>query len=122
MVGFGVISPCDNRSSNRLETVGWASPKRWSGRGSPYRTIGPVIVRITTRPTGSLSQAGVHSLVRGNWSYGRPRTDFGITWTPRRAASTVDDAWYEASTAMSTAELPMPSTTTRLPASWDSAW
>ena len=47
-------------------------------------------------------------------SSGRPNRYLGITHAPRRAARYVARAWKEDSTAMSIAELPMPSTTTRL--------
>ena len=48
------------------------------------------------------------------WSSGRPNTYFGTTHAPRRAARKTRSADWLASTAMSIAELPIPSTTTRL--------
>ncbi len=36
MFGLGVIVPCWSRSRILPETVGWASPKRWLGFGSPW--------------------------------------------------------------------------------------
>jgi hypothetical protein len=48
------------------------------------------------------------------WSSGRPKTYLGSTHAPRRAARCTDAAVNDASTAMSMAELPMPSTTTCL--------
>ena len=48
------------------------------------------------------------------WSSGLPNRYFGITHAPRRAARYVAAAEKLASTAMSIAELPIPSTTTRL--------
>jgi hypothetical protein len=35
MFGLAVIVPCAIRERMSSETVGWASPKRWSGLGSP---------------------------------------------------------------------------------------
>ena len=35
MFGFAVIVPCAIRERMSSEIVGWASPKRWSGFGSP---------------------------------------------------------------------------------------
>ena len=49
---------------------------------------------------------------RGSESIGRPKTYFGITHAPRRAARKVRRATNDDSTAMSIAELPIPSTTT----------
>ena len=59
--------------------------------------------------------SGTRALVT-NWSSGRPKTYLGTIQAPRRAARKTRSAVWVASTAMSIAELPMPSTTTRLPA------
>ena len=48
-------------------------------------------------------------------SVGMPKMNFGRMCAPRRMARYVAAASRDASTAMSVAELPMPSTTTRLP-------
>ncbi len=50
-------------------------------------------------------------------SLGFPNRYLGTTWAPRRIARKAFSALREASTAMSVAELPIPSTSTRLPSS-----
>ena len=47
-----------------------------------------------------------------SWSVGLPNRYLGMTWAPRRAARNVRSALKLASTAMSIALLPIPSTTT----------
>ena len=96
------------------ETVGCASPKRWSGFGQPVALHVADADAQQRLPSSRRRTANGIRGEAGYWSSGRPNRYFGITHAPRRAARYVARAVKLASTAMSIAELPIPSTTTCL--------
>ena len=117
MSGLATASPEPSRSRSSLETVGWASRKRWLGVGSPKSSIRPDTTRCRTRPSRRCIPSGSHGIVRTTWSTGRPKTYFGSTHAPLRVERRTRSATplRDSSETMSTPLLPIPTTTTRLP-------
>ena len=99
------------------ETVGCASPSLWSGSGSPKSAGCPLVALIwrmnSRRRTENGTRAPNHS--GDSWSRGVDPKYLGMIHAPRRMAMKVRLDTREVSTAMSQAELPMPSTSTFLP-------
>src|SRR4051812_45377339 len=67
--------------------------------------MSPTAARRSPAATSCLTLNGTFGAV-AIWSIGRPKTHFGITYAPRRAARKTVSAENDASTAMSIAELP----------------
>jgi hypothetical protein len=72
---------------------------------------------VTRAPSSILARVTHHGVQPGNavWSAARPSRYFGITHCPRRTEMVALRATFAASTEMSSAELPMPTTTTSRP-------
>ena len=114
MSGLATASPEPSRSSSSLETVGWASRKRWLGVGSPKSSIrprhhpgqrpGPAAAEARAAATGS-SAAPDRSGARSMY--------LGITQAPLRVEMNTRSATplRDSSETMSTPLLPIPTTT-----------
>jgi hypothetical protein len=87
------------------------------GLGSPKSSIRPDTSRGSTRATRRCRPSGSRGLVFTIVSVGRPRMYFGITQAPLRVEMKTRSAipLRESSDTMSTALLPIPTTSTRLP-------
>ena len=77
----------------------------------------PEKIRGSTRAVRRCSVTDIRGLVFTSWSVGRPKMYFGTTYAPERVdRNKVSDTVLRASSeTMSTALLPMPTTSTRLP-------
>ena len=115
MPGFGVIWPALTRFLNSTDCTGWLCPGRWSGCGMPSLVRLPV----TRAPSSIRARVTHHGVQPGKavWSAALPSRYFGITHWPRRTEIVALRATFAASTEMSRAELPIPTTTTSRPAS-----
>ena len=84
-----------------------------TGLGLPLPRAAKTIADSSARCTANDPIRATGEVVR--WSVGMPKMYLGTTCAPRRIARNVRADTLDVSTAMSQAELPMPSTSTRLP-------
>ena len=116
--GFATASPEPSRSSSSLETVGWASRNLWLGWGRPKSSMRP---EARCGQGRAIRRCSLERQARVDSSpacpIGRPEKYFGITQAPLRVERKTFSATplRDSSETMSTALLPMPTTSTRLP-------